>query len=329
MKASGAEEQINITQRRQGCQRHGRYNPHMPAEPAGMFRFLLPESGQLLQGIDYNKSLSIDHDTTDPRDHMTSRTQITWLEEWVAPGLCLLARCSVQGRSSLGTVQPKEATESGIWACVHEDDMALIEAPFPGEDSGEVLSLIDGFIAQNRVQLKYISATRFEAGRTSGLAIMLNHYRHSTFVFPQAWQVQSQNLSLDRQQFGFQQGLNKQWNDPKHQPYDNCLETQLAGERLFFFEAPYHTLTDQLVVFRGVALQPNWQLPISIEQPLVPPGAPEAAVRDSLTRLSEFEKRHRYGIHNSVAVSGKQAMRTDFERQTLMGYLRLVKGVKA
>ena len=258
---------------------------------------------------------------------MASRTQINWLEDWVAPGICLLARTSVQSRASLGTVQNKGAEECGIWACVHENEMALIDAPFSWEDSDQALSLIDGFIAQHRVRLKYIAATHLDANRAGGLTSVLNHYKRSTFVFPESWQVQWKNLSLDRQQFGFQQGLSKQWQDPQHQPYEYALETQLAGERLFFVEAPYRSLTDQLVVFRGAALHPSWQMPLSLDEPLPHLSTPIEAVKSTLTRMAQFEVQHRYGLHASVDANGNSPLQTDFQRRTLMAYLRMVKGV--
>ena len=216
---------------------------------------------------------------------------------------------------------------SGIWACVHGDEMALIDTPFPGEDADAMLNLVDGFIARHCVRLRFITTTCLDFDRCSGLTSTLGRYKSANFVFPQSWPAMHRNLSLDRQQFGFQQGLSRQWDAPQHQPYEDTLEAPLAGERLFFVAAPYRSLTDQLVIFRGVALLPRWQLPGTLEEPLPPAGAPEAAVNDTLTRLSEFEARHRYGVPRSIDVSGEELCRDDFQRRVLMGYLRRVKGV--
>lgn len=238
-----------------------------------------------------------------------------WTEEWVTSGVCLIARPVVRNRGWIGTLANRLMTPSGIWAYVHRDEVLLVDAPFAWEDSKPILTQLEDFLRRQHLRLKYITASHLHLDHSAGLSCLLDHFPEACFVYPGDWPNCWRSISKDRIKYGYQPALTQQWDRTPHRTYRNLLATDLAGEPLFFFEAPYHSMTDQLVVFRGFALLPDWHLPSRIDEPLHLVNAPGKAIEDTLLRLKTFERQTGYIIQKSCAVHGDEPMRTDFQER--------------
>jgi len=215
-------------------------------------------------------------------------------------------------------------TPSGIWLDVHENQAVLIDAPFAWEDASSAIEHISGFLRNNDLQLKYVTASHLHLDHSAGLTVVLDHFSDATFVYPARWKEHWNTISIDRIKYGMQPAMSRQWDRIPHKAYENCFSTDLAGEPLYFMEAPYHSLTDQLLIFRGVALLPDWHLPTAIDEPLQLVDAPPSDVADTITRLRHFERDIGYEICRSCAVHGDEPVRSDFQERLGIAYQRFV-----
>ena len=199
---------------------------------------------------------------------MAAEQPIQQLEQWVAPGVCLLARTEVANRGLIGQIANRLMSPSGIWLYVHQNQAALIDAPFAWEDASPAIELIADFLHGNQIQLKYVTASHLHLDHSAGLTAALDYFTEAKFVYPEQWQAHWNTTCFDRIKYGVQSTMSRQWDRDPHKSYENRFTTDLAGEPLHFMEAPYHSLTDQLVIFRGVAILPDWHLPTTLDEPL-------------------------------------------------------------
>lgn len=204
-----------------------------------------------------------------------------WLEDWRAPGLCRLAQA--KGGEAL-------------WVLVHRNEAALLGAPFAAEESGLILDRLGAWLGERRLWVKFFSLSRLQPGLHAPLAEVARYFDRATLVFPDLWAEGRAPPAL------FARGLSF--------PYDNLWEFDLAGEPVVFMRAPYHSPTDQLVVFRGVALQPGWHLPRGPGEPVPAAEASLTERQSALRRILDFNRG--YSVHSHLSARGDGGLETDF-----------------
>lgn len=255
---------------------------------------------------------------------MNDSSRIQWLEKWITSGVCLLARSEIRNRGVIGGIANRLMSPSGLWVYVHKNEAVLIDAPFAWEDSEQIIPQISDFLQRHNLQLKFITASHLHLDHSAGLVCLLNNFNTASFIYPAKWQQHWKSVTIDRIKYGFQPAMAQQWEREPHKLYDKYLTTDLAGEPLYFIVAPYHSLTDQLVVFRGFVLLPDWHLPTHIDEPLQLVNAPTSDVADTLVRFQQFERETGYRIHQSCAVHGDEPLRSDFQERLAIAYNRFV-----
>jgi len=93
--------------------------------------------------------------------------------------------------------------------------------------------------------------------------------------------------------------------------YDDLFEARLGHEPLLFLRAPYHSPTDQLIIFRGVAITPDWHLATSRGERLWGADEPAAVKRKTFERIERLQAR--YQVHSWISVHGDGVVRTGFQ----------------
>jgi glyoxylase-like metal-dependent hydrolase (beta-lactamase superfamily II) len=243
---------------------------------------------------------------------MPGKLQLDWQERWVSPGICLLARCRVNNRGVLGAVANSMMTPSGIWAFVNGGSACLLDAPYAWEDANDVLPTVQQFVDQHNLRVSCVSCSHLHLDHSAGLSSMLHAFPHARFVFPQLWPQHWRSVSADRIKCGLQRDLSNYWDGDRSRTYSGHWATSLDGEPLHFIEAPYHSPTDQLVVFRGVAVLPDWHLADRTSDRLQQVNASREQIRNTLRRLRKFESENGHRIHSRIAVHGDEPLEHDF-----------------
>ena len=242
-------------------------------------------------------------------------TTFEWREEWMTPGVCLLARSTVRHRGIMGTLANRYMAPSGIWACVHANQAAIIGAPFAWEDADGIFSKLHQFLFRHDLEPKFITASHLLLDHSAGLSSLLDHFDDVEFVYPHSWPREWGSFSRDRLKLGLQPGMARQWNRDPHRAYENHLRLELAGEAIHLLEAPLQSMTDQLVIFRGCALLPAWHLPGDEHDGLPSVSAPPEQVSATVARLRQFEVDNDYIIHQSISVEANEPARSDFQQR--------------
>ncbi len=225
-----------------------------------------------------------------------------WLESWPSPGVCQLARSQVVERRwwRRGRHEP-----SIIWLLAHDGEAALIDAPFGREDATEVLPRVRGYLAEHQLRMKYVTASTLDPAHAAGLAATLAEFPDAGFVYPAAWRHRLRP-SLFRPTAFSRAELNACWDHPQQVAYESSVALDLSGEPLLAFDTPLRGLTDQVVVFRGVALSPESMIEA---EALATNGSPssvhDGATEDAVTRLSQLGQQHGYTIHSVATVEGR------------------------
>ena len=245
-----------------------------------------------------------------------------WLEEWRAPGICLLARSKVVPREPL-PVGEEFFSPCGLWLLVHGGEALLLEAPFAAEDASPILSHLRDFLEANHLWLKFFTVSHLHHDHAAGLGEVAKAFRRATFVHPEEWLAHRKGRSADNLERctaaadeAFERGLVF--------GYDKVWEFALGGEPVVFLRAPYHSPTDQLVVFRGVAIRPDWHLPSLPGEPVALADADPADKRASLRRVLDFNGS--YGVHSHLAAHGDGELETDFVRRVELALASLETG---
>ncbi|MCA9067732.1 MAG: MBL fold metallo-hydrolase [Planctomycetaceae bacterium] len=252
-----------------------------------------------------------------------------WLEDWKTPGVCLVARSIVHNRGWVGTLANRLMTASGIWAYVHENEALLVDAPFAWQDSQPILTRIDDFLRRHDLRLKFITASHLHLDHSAGLSCLLEHFPEAPFVYPETWPGCWRCWSKDRIKYGIQPAMSQQWGREPCQTYRQWWTSHLGGEPVYFLEAPYHSLTDQLIGFRGFTVLPDWHLPSHLDEPLQLVDAPRRAIEDTLLRLQMFERQTGHSIQTSCAVHGDEPLRTDFQERVRIASRKFLKSAPA
>lgn len=244
--------------------------------------------------------------------------EFQWIEEWPAPGICRLARSRV-ALGAAGVGGEDASRPCTIWLLVHVNEAALIEAPFASEDAAPILERISSRLEEGRLWLKFFSATHLHRGHATGLTEVARAFPRATFVYPDAWLAHRRALDVRGGPPGV---LDPAFDRGLAFAYGSVMEFDLAGEPLAFIRAPFHSPTDQLVVFRGVAIAPDWQLPRAVGDRIEKMDAPEQEKRAAMRRVLDFCRGYR--VHSHLPAHGDGPLETDFaERvQTALNSLR-------
>ena len=249
-------------------------------------------------------------------------SSIDWREEWISPGVCLIARAKVESRGWWGRVANLFMKPSGLWAYVHEDQAAIIGAPFAPEDADLFLPKLDEFVAKHQLKVKFVTASHLHLAHAAGLVTLLQHFQDAKFVYPEGWKSYWNSSSIDRLKCGKQPGLVEYWNEAS--AYDQTATFDLAGETLHFLSAPYHSMSDQLVVFRGFALLPDWKLPNDEEPAAGQIGVSKEEVAKTIERITAFENAKQYHIHQSASANTAEELRADFRHRLELAAAKFV-----
>lgn len=231
--------------------------------------------------------------------------EFQWIEEWPAPGICRLAQSRVEAEGTGGGQSPSRPCT--IWLLVHANEAALIEAPFASEDAAPILERIRSRLEERRLWVKFFSATHLHRGHATGLASVAQAFPRATFVYPESWLAHRRALGLGGGRVG---ALDPLFDRGLAFSYGSVMEFDLAGEPVAFIRAPYHSPTDQLVVFRGVAIAPDWQLPRAQGERVEKAQAPEQEKRAAMRRVLDFCRG--YQIHSHLPAHGDGPLEAGF-----------------
>ena len=102
-------------------------------------------------------------------------------------------------------------------------------------------------------------------------------------------------------------GFGKKFDREHRVSYVSQWTGDLDGEPISFYRAPYHSITDQVVAFRGTAILPDWHLPERVEENLNLVEAPGYEIINTIKLLRGSR------IHSSISVHGNQSIRNDFQ----------------
>jgi len=200
-----------------------------------------------------------------------------WAEDWKSEGVCRL-------------IQTREA--GALWVLVHQNEAAIVEAPFAADDAGPVLDRLGEWLGARRLWVKFFTLSGSRPDRAPALDALARYFDRATFVFPEPWAARPGTASVFTRPLSF--------------PYDDLCEFDLAGEPLVFVRAPFESPNDQLVIFRGVALRPAWRLPHGPGDPLPPSEVSLAERRSALRRVLDFTRG--YSIHSHLSAAGHGEM---------------------
>lgn len=250
--------------------------------------------------------------------------KLEWLENWISPGICLLGRAQVKMLRMGGHVANTVLSPSGIWLLAHGNDALLLDAPFSAEQADTILPRLEDFLVQHKLRLKYVTASHLHYDHAASLVRTLDYFPRATFIYPRTWPEHFTTWTMDRIKYGHQPHLDKAWTRTPYETYEQWQRLSLSGESLFLIDAPYHSLTDQLVIFRGVALLPDWHLPEYVGEQLILVEAPPELIRETMTRLRNFRWQERYVAHSRIAVHGDEPLLPDFQERLETAYTRFV-----
>lgn len=236
---------------------------------------------------------------------------IRWFEQWKSPGVCLVARSQVMGRG-LAHLANIWMSPAGTWLFVHNNQALLLDMPFAEGEAEVMLRYLSRHLQKHTLHLKYLTVSHLHFDHAAGLTTTLRRFLDATFIYPATWPDHAATWTYDRLKYGYQPELEAAWTRQPQHTYREWVSVDLAGEPLFLMEAPYHSPTDQLVIFRGVALLPDWHLPEHPNQQLDLVDAPTPDIQATLRRLHRFEQQTGYVIHSRLAVHGDEPLRTDF-----------------
>ena len=196
------------------------------------------------------------------------------MASWLAKGWCLVGRfCSL---------------DCGCWVITHKGEAVILETP-PMEDG-----LIDP-AQETAAVLASIHA------RPKLLTYTHNHWDH-TLGYKLFHKVFHNVPTLVHRSFS--QG---RWKGPYDEIWDGESKTiSIGGEALILFPAPKHSLTDQILIFRGVAMMGDWAMG---PHPDFDQSVPVREKLYSLARLKSFLLRNQYEIHTTLSVHGNELRR--------------------
>ncbi len=251
-----------------------------------------------------------------------------WLEKTVSPGVCLVARSRVVNQGVLGWLANRHMTPSGVWLLSNQGEAMLLDMPFGRLEEVEAFDRIAETLRMQKLTLKYLTVSHLHLDHAAGLSTALDRFPEATFVYPAPWPVRVRESLGEWLRNRTNVGLQGVWTRQPQITYEESFQGELGGEPLLFFDAPYHSRTDQLVVFRGLALLPDWHLPEGDES-LEQVKAPQEMVAQTLQRLRQIPQQHNYVVHSRTAVHGDEPVREDFGRALETAYHRLAEPVGA
>ena len=238
---------------------------------------------------------------------MTSGLQFEWIEHWVAPGICLLAKSSAKTKNMFGRVTGRLA-ETGIWCLVDEDEALLFNMPFADADSLELMIEIEDFAARHELQINFASCANIQYENSAGLFSALRRFSSATFVYPFSWKNQRRPFKILSNS---QPKLKSLWNREPNLPYRECWPQQLGNEKIFLLESVDGQTVNQIVIFRGVAI-----IPSNSNQMLCELESPECLgeeLKQIVLQIANFEIEYNYDVHSRVSISHDRVIQ-DLER---------------
>jgi hypothetical protein len=231
-----------------------------------------------------------------------------WLEDWLSPGVCQLARCQVVHKSWWS----REARDpSVLWLLAHEGEAAIVDAPFSRADAPAVLDAVSRFLNEKGMRLKFALASSLVPDRAAGLAVLLERFPEAKFVYPAEW-VTRLRPSLFAKSTLSRGELARCWAHKPQLQYQESVSLDLGGEPLLAFDSPLHGLTDQVIVFRGVALSPDWYSDRATQAIAAQHAEKNGDAAAPVERLRQASERHGYTIHSFASVNGSIPLSGDF-----------------
>jgi len=235
-------------------------------------------------------------------------------DEWV-PGIWLLAKCKVVYRGPFGTsINPFNIFMSpcGIWMVKNGNEALFLEAPFVWEERTAVLNRIGGYLNDRGIRLKYITVSHLHRDHAEGLTALLERFPGSTFVYPESWKrdwKRGEGLPIPANKNIDPPGFGNKFIREHHVSYREQWTGDLDGEPIFFYRAPYHSITDQIVSFRGTAILPDWHLPQRLDENLKLVEAPAHEIVNTIKLLRKG------AIHSHIPVHANGPLRKDFQQR--------------
>jgi len=243
------------------------------------------------------------------------KPDLVWrAEEW-SRGIWLLARCKVVYRGPLGSsINPFNLfmSHSGIWLIRNGDAALLLDAPFVWEERHAVLSRIGNYLDRQGIHLKYFTVSHLHRDHGEGLTSLLDRFPESAFVYPKSWEndwKRGEAIPIPANKNIDPPGFGARFHRRRHVSYDSRWTGDLGGEPVFFYRAPYHSITDQVVAFQGTAILPDWHLPERMDEALNLVEAPRGEIISTLKALRDSS------IHSHISVHADRPLRNDFQER--------------
>ena len=192
---------------------------------------------------------------------------------------------------------------SGLWLFYNGNEAAIVDAPFVWQERKKICSTIRSYLDERSLHLKFITCSHLHRDHAEGLTALLEYFPEATFIFPNSWRHNWKEFPKNIDPPGFEQMFHRQYS----LGYDVDWIDDLAGERIQFFRAPYHSKTDQVVSFRGVGLLPDWHLPTNPTEKCKLVKAPKHEIKKTI-KIMEGS-----GINASLSAHGKRDARHDFQ----------------
>jgi glyoxylase-like metal-dependent hydrolase (beta-lactamase superfamily II) len=208
-------------------------------------------------------------------------------------------------------------THSGLWVLAHEHQALLLDAPFSNDAGQNILDDTDRFLASHDLRVAFFTLSHLHWDHAAGIASIAEHYPDATFIYPSSWPMNGRPLLDKLKCCAISDAI---WERSPRIAYAEHHTVLLSGEPVHLFRAPYHSPTDQVVVFRGVAVLPDWHLPRDLDEALQLVDAPRADRADTMKRLLAIQ--HDYHIHSHVPVHADGPLEHDFNSRISLALQR-------
>jgi hypothetical protein len=231
--------------------------------------------------------------------------ELYWLEEEWSEGLTLLGTSRVHYHGLKINLFNPHLIHSGIWLMHNKNEAILLDAPFVLEESGYIIDKIEHYLNVNQLHLKFITVSHLHRDHAEGRPALLGRFPQGTFVYPASWRRDWRSFPKNIDHKSMPAFFDREY----HVEYESSWQGDLAGEPLWFYRTPYHSLTDQIVNFRGTAVLPDWHLPNDIGQKVNLANAPHAEKIKTVKLLQDT------WIHSHLPVHANGGIEHDFQHR--------------
>jgi hydroxyacylglutathione hydrolase len=175
---------------------------------------------------------------------------------------------------------------TGCWLLVHGHEAAVLEMPPPGWGEPPPAEAVANALAGSPVRVTHLLCTHAHA----------DHFSAATFhAFRAAFPDARPCLHVGfRRHLGGEYGVDY---------FDHDAELHLSGEPLHLIQAPKHSGTDTVVVFRGAACTGDWELgTLRSVHDWAGWGVPKDRKLESIARMERWPAEKGYHIHRVFSV---------------------------